>query len=534
MRLLSSRISAAGIALALASSAAEAAGARPGLSVNAQGVLVKDGRPFRGIGVNYFDAFSRHLLDPSDTSYEAGFAALARARVPFVRLMGCGFWPVEQKLYQVHREEFLRRFDDVVRAAERHHIGLIPSLFWNVATVPDLVGEPVSAWGDPRSKTQAYMRAYVKDLVTRCRRNRPPSGAGSSGTSSTWAPTCPTPRNTGRPSFPVWALRPAAVRKTSGATRRSAPPSAFAGTVRRYHPARVISTGDGFRGLRPRTTGRRRAGQRTLPRSSRRTLTGDNPDPVTVLGSARLRRLHPPNPRGGGRCGASAQAALRRENSARRARPRRARRSSGRCWRPSRQRRCRWPRCGSTTSGARTGRGTSPPTMTAPPNCRRSLRRTRASAPASRAGVGHLPRQPPPPSPGQDALGERAGTSAPAIAAAELLPGDVRVLPPENEPILGGAEAAPQDAVEGVEVVTPLGPRDQDLADDSVELRERRAVAAVDLVREERWKQRGKRGNEGGFPRFPGQFSRAFRARKFPPWCASRRPAFGTLPHSDI
>ena len=171
MRLLSSRISAAGIALALASSAAGAAGARPGLSVNAQGVLVKDGRPFRGIGVNYFDAFSRHLLDPSDTSYEAGFAALARARVPFVRLMGCGFWPVEQKLYQVHREEFLRRFDDVVRAAERHHIGLIPSLFWNVATVPDLVGEPVSAWGDPRSKTQAYMRAYVKDLVTRCRRS---------------------------------------------------------------------------------------------------------------------------------------------------------------------------------------------------------------------------------------------------------------------------------------------------------------------------------------------------------------------------
>jgi sugar phosphate isomerase/epimerase len=75
-------------------------------------------------------AFFRHLLDPRDTSYEAGFATLAQAHIPFVRLMGCGYWTVEQQLYERNREEFFRRFDDVVRAAERHGIGLIPSLFW--------------------------------------------------------------------------------------------------------------------------------------------------------------------------------------------------------------------------------------------------------------------------------------------------------------------------------------------------------------------------------------------------------------------
>jgi hypothetical protein len=46
-------------------------------------------------------------------------------------------------------------------------VGLIPSLFWHVSTVPDLVGEPVNRWGDPRSKTHEYLRRYVRDVVTR-------------------------------------------------------------------------------------------------------------------------------------------------------------------------------------------------------------------------------------------------------------------------------------------------------------------------------------------------------------------------------
>ena len=45
-----------------------------GLRVNAAGVLTRNGAPYRGIGVNYYDAFVRTLRNPQDDSYRAGFS----------------------------------------------------------------------------------------------------------------------------------------------------------------------------------------------------------------------------------------------------------------------------------------------------------------------------------------------------------------------------------------------------------------------------------------------------------------------------
>ena len=132
-------------------------------------VVLRDGVPFRGIGANYFTLLSRVLRDPADTSSLAGLDELGRAGVPFVRFMAGGFWPVEQKLYTDDPDEFFRRFDLVVRAAERAHVGLIPSLFWHIATVPDLVGEHLDRYGDPASATIARVRAYTADVVRRYR-----------------------------------------------------------------------------------------------------------------------------------------------------------------------------------------------------------------------------------------------------------------------------------------------------------------------------------------------------------------------------
>ena len=44
----------------------------PGLTVR-EGQLWRQGKPYRGVGANYFSLFSRVLKDPTDTSYdEAG------------------------------------------------------------------------------------------------------------------------------------------------------------------------------------------------------------------------------------------------------------------------------------------------------------------------------------------------------------------------------------------------------------------------------------------------------------------------------
>lgn len=157
----------AALALAVPDAAWSVRGAE--LEVNKNGVLIRDGKPFRGIGVNYFDLFYRKLKNPNDQSYRGGLKALADRGIPFVRFMACGFWPVDNKLYFSDKMRYFKIMDSLVEAAEENGIGLIPSLFWNMATVPDLVSEPMDQWGNPKSKTHRLMRRYTREVVTRYR-----------------------------------------------------------------------------------------------------------------------------------------------------------------------------------------------------------------------------------------------------------------------------------------------------------------------------------------------------------------------------
>ena len=131
------------------------------------GAFARDGAAYRGYGVNYYDAFLRNLRDASDTSYEAGFRELGRRGIPFARINAGGFFPADLDLYQSDRAEYLRRLDGVVASAERNGVGLVPSLFWNRFAVPDLVGEPLDAWGDADSRTRGFARQYARDVVGR-------------------------------------------------------------------------------------------------------------------------------------------------------------------------------------------------------------------------------------------------------------------------------------------------------------------------------------------------------------------------------
>ncbi len=120
-------------------------------------------------GVNYYDLFVRQLKPGTDVNMPTGFAWLATNGARFVRFSAGGYWPSEWGLYQTNKAEHWRRLDAVVRAAETNRIGLVPSLFWFLSTVPDLVGEPVSAWGDTNSLTIRFLRSYTREVVTRYR-----------------------------------------------------------------------------------------------------------------------------------------------------------------------------------------------------------------------------------------------------------------------------------------------------------------------------------------------------------------------------
>ncbi len=136
----------------------------PGLSVR-EGQLVLAGRPYRGVGANYFDLFLRILHEPTNSTSLRGLEELCRAGIPFVRF-ATAFNARDYRSYLANREEYFQRLDQVVKTAERCKVGLIPSLLWNL-DLPDAVGEHRDQWENPKSKTIGTLRQYVGDIVSR-------------------------------------------------------------------------------------------------------------------------------------------------------------------------------------------------------------------------------------------------------------------------------------------------------------------------------------------------------------------------------
>jgi hypothetical protein len=130
------------------------------------GIVFKETQPYRAVGANYFDLFLRVLHEPAKRTSLDGLERLGRAGIPFVRF-AVAYDNADWKVFFERREEFLRRMDAVVQAAERANVGLIPSFFWSFMSFPDLANEPRDQWGNPDSKTSALMRQVVAQLVER-------------------------------------------------------------------------------------------------------------------------------------------------------------------------------------------------------------------------------------------------------------------------------------------------------------------------------------------------------------------------------
>jgi len=139
----------------------------PGVSVARDGMLLRNGVPYRGVGVNYTDAFWRPLRHPGDESYRDDFRKLAANHIPFARMVACGYGPTDYQLYFQDKEKYFKVLDGVVQAAEEANVGLIANLFFGYYVVPDLVGESSNQWGSPQSKTRQFMRTYIGEVVSR-------------------------------------------------------------------------------------------------------------------------------------------------------------------------------------------------------------------------------------------------------------------------------------------------------------------------------------------------------------------------------
>lgn len=248
-----------------------------GLSVR-NGVLMRQGKPYAGIGANYDTLFGRLLQDKGDVSSLHNLGLLADKGIPFVRFRACGFYPRNAQLYLENRAEYFRRMDQVVQCAEQHQIGLIPSLFWHLGTVTDLVGEAPRELGNPKSKAIAYIKKYTHEMVLRYK-----------DSPAIWAWEFGNEANLGVDLLPSSSRRRrAATPSEDGSVRLTTDQlqtaySSFARVVRSIDPSRAIDSGTSV----PRPAAWHNAlGQFRRPDSEAQTyamLLRQNPDPINLL-----------------------------------------------------------------------------------------------------------------------------------------------------------------------------------------------------------------------------------------------------------
>jgi len=253
------------------------------LTSGPNGTVLRDGKPYRGIGINYFDCFLRTLAKPEDISYDAGFAKLAAKQIPFARFCATGFWPKDMELYQSDRAEYFRRLEGVVKSAETHGVGLIPSLFWYYACVPDLVGEPMDQWANPQSKTHGWMREYVREVVTRYRDNST-IWAWELGNEYSLGADLPNARDH-RPAVHLTLGTPEvrSQRDDLSSTMVRVAFVEFAKAVREHDKTRLILTGDSFPRLSAWHQEHEKSWTHDTPKQFAEMLRLSNPDPISAI-----------------------------------------------------------------------------------------------------------------------------------------------------------------------------------------------------------------------------------------------------------
>ncbi len=162
------RTSAAWVAaLALATAAAQSIAQAPASCIVVKdGVLLRDGKPFRAIGVN-ITAIADDILDNGSKAADSleAIRFLGAKKVPFIRFWASYFSGHSRWLKDP--APYWRNMDLLIDTCEKAGLGIAPSLFWNDWDIPHEFGEYRAAWADEDSKAREYMRRYVREFVSR-------------------------------------------------------------------------------------------------------------------------------------------------------------------------------------------------------------------------------------------------------------------------------------------------------------------------------------------------------------------------------
>ena len=171
----------------------------------------------------------------------------------------------------------------MVKSAEKAEIGLIPSLFWNVSAVPDIVGEPMDQLGNPNSKTIEFMRQYTKEVVLRYRESPAIWGWEFANEFN----LCVDLPNASKHRPPVWPTLKTARKRTKRDELTSQAMlmalAEFAKTVRKYDKHRILITGNSVPRPSAYHNTKEKSWKPDSPKQFEQILLRDNPKPFDVI-----------------------------------------------------------------------------------------------------------------------------------------------------------------------------------------------------------------------------------------------------------
>ena len=137
-----------------------------GITLGENGRYQMNGEDFYGYGVNAFPLIWWKWNDRSDNTCQTLFPLIKKYNIPFVRMPLSGYLVKHFQLYLENPEEYFAVIDEVLDEAEKHQIGIIAYVFGN-NTYVELCGDKASAIGDVNSRSQAFIRKYMDDVIRR-------------------------------------------------------------------------------------------------------------------------------------------------------------------------------------------------------------------------------------------------------------------------------------------------------------------------------------------------------------------------------
>jgi|GEM_PF-249419 len=143
-------------------------GFQTGYNAKGKARMMLAGKPLYCCGINCFDLFTG-CLDGGfiPERIEKAVEVIAEQKMPVVRLTLAPFYPFWMHYYTETTKEYFDSMEMLFDLCDEKHILLIPTLFWNFECFNQYCDEPLAAWGDPSSKTYAFMLAYTQDIITR-------------------------------------------------------------------------------------------------------------------------------------------------------------------------------------------------------------------------------------------------------------------------------------------------------------------------------------------------------------------------------